>query len=428
MIWFVVAIALLVVLVYIRVDILIAGPLVAIFLAVTSGLNPVQALTEGYLPTFGGFCSSFFLVFGSSAIFARVMQDTGMAASIARTIGKKCGPKYAVLVVFFTSVLLTYGGVSLFVVVFVLYPIALQLFREANITRAMIPGAIAAGAFTFASSCLPGAAQAAPLVAAGYLDTTIMVMPLLGILCGGFMCVLIVLYLNWALKKSRKDKLEFEDDPETTALIEKFNNIELPNFWLSLLPMLMVIVTLNVFKLPVYICMAIGVAISFAFGWKNVDNKLATLNAGVGGAVLALLNTAAANGFGGVAKMTPAFAELCDILTQSNSIPPLLSVGLATTLIAGACGSGTGGLGVALGTLAPVYIDMGVSPGLIHRVSLIACGGLDSLPHNGAVVTCLTSCGVSHKDGYKHMGWTTVVIPLVTMLFCIIVGSLGFVF
>ncbi|NLF34857.1 MAG: GntP family permease, partial [Clostridiales bacterium] len=311
---------------------------------------------------------------------------------------------------------------------FVLFPIALQLFREANITRVLIPGVIAAGAFTFASSCLPGAAQAAPLVAAGYLGTTITVMPVLGIVCGAFMCVLLVLYLNYALKRSQKDGLVFVDDAETTALIEKFNAMELPNFWVSLLPMVVVIVTLNLVKFPVYYSMALGVGVALAFGWKNVDNWLGTLNAGVAGAVFALINTAAANGFGGVAKITPAFADLVQLLTASTSIPPLLSIGVATTAIAGACGSGTGGLGIALGTLGPVYVDMGVSPGLIHRVALIACGGLDSLPHNGAVITCLTSCGVTHKDGYKYMGWTTVVIPLITMFFCIIVGSLGLAF
>ena len=422
------AIVLLVVLVFKKVNILVAGPIVAIFLALTSGLNVVDALTTGYLPTFGAFCQGYFLIFGSSAIFARTMQDTGMAASIGRTIGRKLGPKYAVLVVFFTSVLLTYGGVSLFVVVFVLFPVALQLFQEANISRALIPGAIAAGAFTFASSCLPGAAQAAPLVAAGYCGTDIMVLPGLGIICGAFMCTLIVLYLNYATNKSRKKGETFKATAEDQALIEKFNNQELPNFWLSLLPMVVVILTLNLLKWQVYYSMTAGVVVAMIFGRKNIDSILGTINAGVVGSVFALLNTAAANGFAGVAKMTEGFQTLCYILTQGSDIPPLLSVGLAVTLIAGASGSGTGGIGVALGSLGPMYLEMGVDPGLIHRVSLIACGGLDSLPHNGAIITCLTSCGVTHEEGYVHMGWTTVVIPLITMFFCIILGTLGIAF
>ena len=192
--------------------------------------------------------------------------------------------------------------------------------------------------------------------------------------------------------------------------------------------MVVVLVTLNAIKLPVYYCMILGVICCLAFAWKNVPNKLKMLNAGAQSAIFALINTCAANGFGGVAKLTPGFTQLVDVFTNPNLMSPLVGLGIATTLIAGACGSGTGGITVALTTMAPVYLNMGVNAGMMHKVATLACCGLDSLPHNGAVVTLLNYCGISHKDGYLHIGVMTVLMPLITLAFLIIIMSLGIVF
>lgn len=151
------------------------------------------------------------------------------------------------------------------------------------------------------------------------------------------------------------------------------------------------------------------------------------LNSGAQSAIFALINTCAANGFGGVAKLTPGFAQLVQVFTDPTLMSPLVGLGVATTLIAGACGSGTGGITVALSTMAPVYLDMGVNAGMMHRVASLACCGLDSLPHNGAVVTLLNTCGVDHKDGYLPIGVMTVAMPLITLVFMIILLSIGFV-
>lgn len=140
MIWLLISVVLLIVLIFFRIDILLVAPIVSVFLCLVSGLDVVDTLAEGFMPAFATFAKNNFLIFMTSAMFARAMQDTGMAASIARGISSKLGPRFAIPCVFFVSALLTYGGVSLFVVVFVVYPIALQLFKEANITRIIIPG------------------------------------------------------------------------------------------------------------------------------------------------------------------------------------------------------------------------------------------------------------------------------------------------
>ena len=228
-------------------------------------------------------------------------------------------------------------------------------------------------------------------------------------------------------KSAVKKGLGVEADEKTEALISRLDSMKLPNFFISLVPMLVVLITLNVIGLTVYYSMILGVVVALALAWKNVPNKLTMLNSGAQSAIFALINTCAANGFGGVAKLTPGFAQLVQVFTDPTLMSPLVGLGVATTLIAGACGSGTGGITIALSTMAPVYLDMGVNAGMMHRVASLACCGLDSLPHNGAVVTLLNTIGVDHKDGYLPIGVMTVAMPLITLAFMIILLSIGFV-
>lgn len=351
MIWLLISVVLLIVLIFFRIDILLVAPIVSVFLCLVSGLDVVDTLAEGFMPAFATFAKNNFLIFMTSAMFARAMQDTGMAASIARGISSKLGPRFAIPCVFFVSALLTYGGVSLFVVVFVVYPIALQLFKEANITRIIIPGAIAAGAFTWAAFCLPGSPQAGPIVATQNLGTNLMVLPWLGVVCAIFMCAMQLVFMNYLHKSAVKKGLGFEADEKTEALISRLDSMKLPNFFISLVPMLVVLITLNVIGLTVYYSMILGVVVALALAWKNVPNKLTMLNSGAQSAIFALINTCAANGFGGVAKLTPGFAQLVQVFTDPTLMSPLVGLGVATTLIAGACGSGTGGITVALSTM-----------------------------------------------------------------------------
>lgn len=230
MIWLLISVVLLIVLIFFRIDILLVAPIVSVFLCLVSGLDVVDTLAEGFMPAFATFAKNNFLIFMTSAMFARAMQDTGMAASIARGISSKLGPRFAIPCVFFVSALLTYGGVSLFVVVFVVYPIALQLFKEANITRIIIPGAIAAGAFTWAAFCLPGSPQAGPIVATQNLGTNLMVLPWLGVVCAIFMCAMQLVFMNYLHKSAVKKGLGFEADEKTEALISRLDSMKLPKF------------------------------------------------------------------------------------------------------------------------------------------------------------------------------------------------------
>lgn len=277
MIWLLISVVLLIVLIFFRIDILLVAPIVSVFLCLVSGLDVVDTLAEGFMPAFATFAKNNFLIFMTSAMFARAMQDTGMAASIARGISSKLGPRFAIPCVFFVSALLTYGGVSLFVVVFVVYPIALQLFKEANITRIIIPGAIAAGAFTWAAFCLPGSPQAGPIVATQNLGTNLMVLPWLGVVCAIFMCAMQLVFMNYLHKSAVKKGLGFEADEKTEALISRLDSMKLPNFFISLVPMLVVLITLNVIGLTVYYSMILGVVVALAHEFRVPVDSLPIL-------------------------------------------------------------------------------------------------------------------------------------------------------
>ena len=146
---------------------------------------------------------------------------------------------------------------------------------------------------------------------------------------------------------------------------------------------------------------------------------------GIKNAVSAAANTSAVVGFGSVVKAAVGFPVLCSAIENIPG-PPLVAVALATTLIAGICGSGSGGLGIAAPILKPIFVDgLGININVLHRMMLIASSGLDSLPHNGFVVTVINGvCGETHKDAYMPVFWLTVITPLIATVVGIILFTL----
>lgn len=126
------------------------------------------------------YVKSFFPVFMLGAVFGKLMEDTGMAKSIAHTIIQKLGPKHAILSTVVSAAVLTYGGVSMFVVVFAVYPFAAALFKEAGIPKKLVPACIVLGAFTFTMDCLPGTPQIQNIIPTNFLGTNVYAAPYLG--------------------------------------------------------------------------------------------------------------------------------------------------------------------------------------------------------------------------------------------------------
>lgn len=427
MLGIIIGLALLMFLAYRGYSIIWVAPLCALVVALTGGLELLPAYKDTYMTGFVGFTKSWFPVFMLGAIFGHLMDYTGAARSIAHWLTKVFGAKRAILGVVVGCAVLTYGGISLFVVVFAMYPLAVALFREANISRKLIPGAIALGSFTFTMTAIPGTPQIQNLIPMDYFHTTPTAAPIMGTVAALFMFGLGYAYLIW-----REKKLVAKGDVFTEPSKKQENNEEmltnLPNPFISILPLLSVILTLNFLDWDIVLALISGIILSMLTNVKLYKGFTKTISAGATGSITAIINTSAAVGFGAIVRAVPGFQTLTDLVLGIKG-SPLISEAVAVNILAGATGSASGGMGIALAALGDKYyqlaLETGISPQAFHRIASLASGGLDTLPHNGAVLTLLAITGMTHKESYIDIFITSLVLPVLSSIPAIIIASLG---
>ena len=420
------------------------APLAAAVVALTGGLDIISTYMGPYMTGLVGFVKSWFPAFLLSAIFGNMMETTGAAKSIAVFLTHKLGSKLAIAAIVLSCAVLTIGGVSLFVVVFAIYPLALAMFREANISRKLIPGAIALGAFTFTMTAVPGSPQIQNLIPMQYFGTTAMAAPIMGLTATFILFFGGVFYLNWKRGKLESQG-EFYTEPDAAHLGKKDDGEKLPNILVALLPLVTVVTILNVLpyivtfteeqkaagrsasEFIVYALLA-GIALIFVLNINKREKLMKSLAVGSQGALGAIMNTSAAVGFGTVVRAVPGFADLTNILL---AIPgnPLISLAVAVNLLAGATGSASGGMGIALAALGAKYMELakttGIDPQAFHRIASLASGGMDTLPHNGAVLTLLNNTGMTHKDSYFDIMVVSLILPIVASIPAIALAAMG---
>lgn len=429
--------ALLIVLTIRGMNILIAGPLCALVVALTSGiplLPPMaedggESFTVSYMAGFSGFLQDWFIVFLLGAMFGKVMEDSGAADSVAHWVVRRLGLRHAALAIIAACAVLTYGGVSVFVVAFSVFPMALSLFKEANLPRRFIPAALAFGSVTFTMTSA-GSIEIQNFLPMKYLDTTQYAGWQVSIPVAIVMAIAGMWWFERMMRRAVARGEHFEARP---ADPEEINYDNLPNPLLGLVPLILVLATsfyfsviLDFGKSALTVALLAGLAVAMAIYWKRFNNLEAALSAATLGALVAIANTCAVVGFGSVAKLTPAFQ---DALAAMTAIPgnELIGAAVAVSVIAALTGSASGGQAIALPLIAPHYLEAGVNPDALHRVVSITSGGLDSLPHNGYVVTTIRAiCGETHRSAYMPVAALTVVVPFLGAILAIalfIVGS-----
>ena len=374
--------------------------------ALTSQMNVYEAYKVHFMTGFTNFFKNYYLVFLTGTLMAKAMDITGGAKAIAKAIIKIMGTEWAFISVPLACGVLCYGGVSAFVCSFCVFPIALQVFRAADLPRRGIPGALCFGCSTFAMIA-PGAVQIHNAVPSTNLGTTYMAGAVNGFLACGFMLVVGIIYLHFWLKKAKNNGEHFvakaSDDFGDDA------NESLPNPIVALLPLIITICLVNikvggVVIAPVEVGVLAGAVSAVILMIKYIDVKQLPKHFADGAAMalISITNTCAVNGFGGVA---------------SNSVLQAAINAFGTTVIAGICGSASGGLGIAVPILGPVYTQLGIAPSIVHRVMALSSSALDSLPHNGYIVTVTNGlCNETHKDSYGLTFALTVVIPFLGSL------------
>lgn len=414
-----IAFLLLVILAMRGVPILLIGLICSAAVALTNNMNIYDSLVGAYMGGYVTFLGSNFLIFLAGALFGRMMEITFAANSVADFVVCKLGKGKAVLAIVISCFVLAYGGVSVFVVGFTIYPIAVSLFREANLPRKFLPGAIGFGSVTFAMTS-PGTPQIQNIIPTQILGTDTMAGAVVGIIAGIFMFVVGSFWLNGMIKRDVARGGQFEERSGEAGQ-DRMDKDKLPNAVVALIPILVTIIAMNVVKLPAAIAIALSVVIGLLIMTRFYDyRKLAEdFSKGSGSAITAITNTCAVVGFGSVVKATPAFQVLIDRVT-SLPILPLFGVALAVTVLCGVSGSASGGLGIALPVVGPIYMAMGVPAAAIHRIASIASGALDSLPQNGYIVTLLNICGCSHKEAYMPLFKLTVLLPAAATVIAVV--------
>lgn len=442
-----IALALLIVGAWAGLSVLVLAPLLAALAALISGMPVLAAYTQIFMEAAGGFVVAFFPLFLLGALFGKVMEASGAAERLARAISTAVGPSNAMLAVVLACAMLTYGGVSLFVVAFAAWPLARALFAQTALPARLIPATIALGAFTFTMTALPGTPSIQNAIPMATFGTTPFAAPGLGVIAGA---VMLTLGLGWLRYRARA----LVGDAPPDAPHNPPGDCTLP-LWVALTPILSVgLVTLAMgvlvlpaletgyLALPLYgatdlsrvggmwsVIAALSVALVLALSLSRPPRLAETLNTGANSALLPLFNTASLVGFGAVIASLPGFEVLRQSLDGLAGGHVVISAALASGTLAGITGSASGGMSIALDALGPSLmqgaIAQGVDPALLHRVVSVATGGLDTLPHNGAVITLLGICGMTHRQAYGDIFMVAVLGPTVA---CAIIIALGIVF
>lgn len=438
------ALALLIVGAWRGVSVLVLAPVLGMLSALASGAPVLAGYTQVFMEAAGGFVIAFFPLFLLGALFGKVMEASGAAVRLASTIASALGPQNAILAVVLACALLTYGGVSLFVVAFAAWPLARALFVQTGLPERLIPATIALGAFTFTMTALPGTPSIQNAIPMATFGTTAFAAPGLGMIAGMVMFGLGLGWLHWRVRA-------MTGKSDTTVTVTPDITASMP-LWRASAPILSVgVVTLVMGSVvlpmldtgyladPDYdgtdlsrvlglwsVITALAVALVLALILSRPPQLMETLNQGAESALLPLFNTASLVGFGAVIATLPGFDVFRQSLESLAGGNVLFSAALSSAALAGITGSASGGMSIALDVLGPSILAQaalqGVDPALLHRVIAVATGGLDTLPHNGAVVTLLGICGMTHRQAYGDIFVVAVVVPTVACALIVMFG------
>jgi H+/gluconate symporter-like permease len=460
-------------------SVLLLAPLAALIAAIFSREPLLAHWTQTFMTSAAGFLAQFFPLFLLGALFGKLMEDSGSVTAIAGFMTQRLGPQRAVLAVVLAGALVTYGGVSLFVAFFVLAPMAQELFRAAGIPRRLMPAAIVLGTSTFTMSALPGTPSIQNAIPMPFFGTTPFAAPGLGILASLIMLGFGLWWLNREEASAKKRAEGFgegipmksahlasdEKLRERATTAREFDPAEIlhgevtdvpPPVVLAALPLVVVVVvnlTMSLIVLPsldtsflagarwgntslaavggvwaVITALACAIATVLVVSQRRLPALRETMDAGANAAVLPAMSVASLVGFGAVVAAMPAFGVVRDAVLGIGG-GPLVSLALATNLLAALTGSASGGLTIALDALGATYMtraaEIGLNPALLHRVAVIGSGTLDSLPHNGAVVTLLAVCGSTHRESYRDIVMVGIVGALIALAVVIAIGSVA---
>ena len=457
-------------------SILLLAPAAALIAAAFSREPLLAHWTETFMGSAGQFLAHFFPLFLLGALFGKLMDDSGSVRAISNFMIERLGPRHAILAVVLAGAMVTYGGVSLFVAFFVLAPMAQELFRAAAIPRRLMPAAIVLGTSTFTMSALPGTPAIQNAIPMPFFGTTPFAAPGLGVIASLIMLAFGMWWLRRAEAAARRTGEGYGADTgskllaiaedqlvrERATTAREFDPAEvchgrpsdsLPPVTVAVLPLITVVAVnllMALLVLPrldfsfleeehwgptslaavggvwsVVIALAAATSLVIVLNHRRLAALRESIDAGANASVLPALSVASLVGFGAVVAALPAFSLVRDWVLSIEG-GPLVSLAAATNILAALTGSASGGMTIALDALGDAYmslaIEQGIDPALLHRVAAIGSGTLDSLPHNGAVVTLLAVCGTTHRESYRDIAVVAILGAFIALSAVIVLG------
>jgi len=458
-------------------SVLLLAPAAAL-VAAAFGREPLLAnWTQVFMGSAARFLAQFFPIFLLGAVFGKLMDDSGSVSAVADFMTKTLGERRAIVAVVLAGAFVTYGGVSLFVAFFVLSPMAQALFRAAAVPRRLMPAAIVLGTSTFTMSALPGTPSIQNAIPMPFFGTTPFAAPGLGIIAAAIMLGFGLWWLRRAEASARRAGEGYgaeatvsadgaADDElvrERATTAREFDpaemhhgdrSVSVPPALFAALPLVVVVAVnllMSLVVLPrldfsyladerwgattisgvagvwsVVVALAAAIATVILCNRPRLPSLRQSMDAGANASVLPALSVASLVGFGAVIAALPAFEIVRDwvLAIEGGS---LVSLAVATNVLAALTGSASGGLTIALDALGQTYMTIaaqtGLSPALMHRVAVIGSGTLDILPHNGAVVTLLAVCGATHRESYFDIVMVGIVNAILALVAVILLGT-----
>lgn len=416
----VVALAFLTFAVYKGWSILYSSILGVIIIALTNGMNLYEALTVNYVSSFTSYAANYFILFCEGAMLGKLYDVSGAAWKIGKTVVEKCGTKFALVGYIAVAAILEYGGISTFVICFVLLPLAKPIFKETGTPWYMWP-AITIVPIIGPELMTPGGLQTHNIIPTEVLGTNLMAAPVMGIVFTVVYFAICGLYFAWELKRSKNVEWKRNSLPPVEAGDILDDTANAPNMLFAIIPILAGVLLINFAKLQPIYGLGISAILSIILFWNHIPKgkMVPSLNEGFANGVMPLIMVTAVVGIAQVVSQTDAFNVIREQLltfTSTSKVATAFSVVGITNVMALICGSASGAIAMTLEMFSDAWLAAGLDPEWIHRVVVTASGGFDTVPWNSFVVLILSMGKLNHKQAYMPVFWVSLVAPILIAL------------
>lgn len=387
--------------------------------------------------------SMFLLKFLAANLFGQILVQTGAARSISRTLtrvivdrGRGFTRKLLAAYVFMLiAIIFGFGGLDAFVCIFTLMPIGMEIFRQNDMPRRLLPGVLFAGVTT--AVCCPGT----PLTNGNILASMFFGTATTAAFVPGMVGVVVILacdciYIYSALKKAEKRDEHFTPGGNI-QLNDSASDEKLPNFVLSIIPLLVVAVMNMILGVDVVIALMCGALVAAVTLCNHIVTPTARIKPyvdivgqGISAGGMIFIPMAFQQGLATVIQGTNGFAYLSQLLTDlAMNTSPYLSYAISATSSGFLAGNAVAGIQLSAGIFMPLLGQISITPAAMHRIGCFAISILDTIPINAAVISGLMTCGLTHKEGYGPIFRTTVLYifygMLAVILMCILFPGLA---